>query len=329
MVLGRLKQIGGIWGAVIVLYIVSGLLSHATLNPSHVLDVLQVASILGIAATGQTFVMLTGGIDLSVAGIITLANIVASGVMDGSNALILPGLAMIFALGAAAGAINGLLVTRVHITPLIVTLAMNSVLFGAALLYSHGAPHGAIPPALQVIGQGRLVHVPVSAILWLMLTITAALMARRTVFGRQLYAVGANPRAAHATGLPVDRTIVLAYVASGLLSAMAGLILTAYIGLPSIGIGDPYQLSSVAAVVIGGTALTGGVGSAIASAGGALFITQLNSLTNMLQMSTGTQFVIQGAVIAAGMALSRIRARGRARVPRERRAPAAPAGRVP
>jgi ribose/xylose/arabinose/galactoside ABC-type transport system permease subunit len=106
---------------------------------------------------------------------------------------------------------------------------------------------------------------------------------------------------------------------------MAGLILTAYIGLPSIGIGDPYQLSSVAAVVIGGTALTGGVGSVIASAGGALFITQLTSLTNMLQMSTGTQYVIQGAVIA----LSRIRARGRARVPRERRAPAAPAGRVP
>src|SRR5205085_10096322 len=116
---------------------------------------------------------------------------------------------------------------------------------------------------------------------------------------------------------------------SGLLSALAGLILTAYIGLPSLGIGDPYQLSSVAAVVIGGTALTGGVGSVIASAGGALFITQLNSLTNMLQMSTGTQFVIQGAVIAAGMALSMIRARMRARVPRESRAPAAPVRHVP
>jgi ribose transport system permease protein len=222
MVLGRLKQIGGIWGAVIVLYIVSGLLSHATLNPSHVLDVLQVASILGIAAVGQTFVILTGGIDLSVAGIITLANVVASGVMDGNNVLILPGLATIFALGTAAGTINGLLVTRVHITPLIVTLAINSVLFGAALIYSHGAPHGAIPPALQVIGQGRIMHFPVSAILSIILTLTAAIVSRRTIFGRQLYAVGANPRAAHATGIPVDRTIVLAYVASGLLSAIAG-----------------------------------------------------------------------------------------------------------
>ena len=273
---------------------------------SQVINVLQVAAFLGVIATGQTLALLVGGIDLSVAGVVTMANIVSTSVMAGDNRTVLSGITVCLVLAAGVGLINGLMVTVIRVTPLVATLGMNSILFGLALVYTRGAPHGGISPNFAVFGQGHLVGLPVSTLCWLVIALIMAWASRRTVFGRQLYAVGANPLAARLMGIPARKIVISAYVLSSVMAVLGGLLLTSYIGSPSLGIGDQFLLTSIAATVVGGTALTGGMGSILGTIGGTVFITELNSFTNIIRVSTGTQFVLQGAVIALSVVLYRL-----------------------
>jgi ribose transport system permease protein len=142
-----------------------------------------------------------------------------------------------------------------------------------------------------------MLGVPAPTLIWVFLAVVMLILLRGTVFGRWLYATGANPRAARLMGVPVERVLVAAYALSAMLACLGGLLLTAYIGSPSLGIGNQFLLTAVAAVVVGGAALTGGVGSILATVGGAIFITMLASFTNIIRVTTGTQFVIQGAII--------------------------------
>jgi ribose/xylose/arabinose/galactoside ABC-type transport system permease subunit len=304
LMLGRFSRA---WAATVVLFVIAGVASPGTFSMSHVEAVLEVTSFLGVTVVGQTLVMMTAGIDLSNAGVITLANLVAAGVMNGRSAMLFPGIALVLVLGGCIGLVNGLFVTKLRVSPLITTLAMYTLLVGAGLLYTNGAPRGAIPSSLTVIGEGHIAGIPVSAMIWVGIVIVGVLLTKRTVFGRRLSAVGANPRAARLAGVSVDRVIMMAYVLSGIAAAIAGLLLSGFTALPSLGIGDPYQLTSVAAVVIGGTALTGGTGSA-------LFVTELLSLTTTLNVSTGGQYLMEGVIIIASTAFNsggRIRVAGR------------------
>jgi ribose transport system permease protein len=301
-----LRKAGAVWVVVLLLYLVSGLVSPGMFQFGQIINILQVAAFLGVVATGQTLAVLSGGIDLSVAGVVTMANILSTSIMagDAGNALI--AMTVCLLVSAVVGLVNGLMITAVRVTPLVATLAMNSILFGAALVYTRGAPHGGISPEFAVFGQGHLVILPVSAICWLTIAFSMAWLMRRTIFGRQLYAVGANPTAARAMGIPVGRTVIVAYILSSILATLGGLLLTSYIGSPSLGIGDQFLLTSIAATVVGGTALAGGTGSIVGTVGGTLFITELNSFTTVVRVSTGTQFVLQGAVIALSVLLYRL-----------------------
>jgi ribose/xylose/arabinose/galactoside ABC-type transport system permease subunit len=292
------NRLGAIWIAVILLYLVSGLISPGMFQISQALNILQIAAFLGIVAIGQTLALLAGGIDLSVAGVVTMSNIVATSVMVGRADTLVPGLAICLLLAGAVGFINGLLITLGHVTPLVATLGMNSILFGAALVYTGGAPHGSISPEFAVCGQGHIFGLPVSTVFWLAIGLVMVWITRQTTFGRRLYAVGANPIAARLMGVPVNRMLIFTYVLSSVLASLGGLLLTSYIGSPSLGIGDQFLLASVAAVVVGGTRLSGGSGSILGTIGGAVFITELNSFTNIVRVSTGSRFVLQGAVIA-------------------------------
>lgn len=292
-----LSEIGAVWAAVIGLYVLAGLISPAMFQVGQVMNILQVASFLGVIALGQFVAILSGGIDLSQAGMVTLTNIVATSIMLGQDEMILPAVAVCLGLALAAGIINGLLVAVVGITPLVATLGANAVLFGAALVYTGGAPRGAGAPALDVLGNGMIAGVPVATLVWLALAGALWALLRATVLGRWLYATGGNARAARMMGVPVERVTVAAYALSALMAAMGGLLLTAYVGNPSLGIGNPYFFTAVAAVVVGGAALTGGTGSVPATVGGAVFITVLASFTNIVRVSTGAQFVIQGVLI--------------------------------
>ena len=306
---GTTLSAGAIWPAVIGLYIVSGLISPGMFQFAQILNVFQVAAFLGVVATGQTLALLLGGIDLSVAGVVTLTNILVTSWMSGraENAPLAVAVCLITA--AAVGFLNGLFIAGLGITPLVATLGMNSVLFGAALVYTGGAPHGSVATQFGIFGQGYIAGLPVSTICWLAITFAVAWLLRCTTFGRSVYATGANPVAAHLMGILVARTIIISYTLVSLLAALGGLLLTSYIGSPSLGIGDQFLLTSVAAVVVGGTALSGGAGSVLATIGGTLFITELNSFTNIIRVSTGTQFILQGVVIAASVLLYRALAR--------------------
>ena len=272
---------------------------------SQVLNILQVSAFLGVVATGQTLALLVGGIDLSVAGVVTMANIVSTGLMAGRDANTLIAVGTCVVLAAIVGLINGLLITVVRVAPLIATLGMNSILFGAALVYTNGAPHGGISPGFAVFGQGHLMALPISTVCWLVIALTIAWVTRRTVFGRQRYAVGASATAAQIMGIPARRIVIIAYILSSIMAVLGGLLITSYIGSPSLGIGDQFLLTSIAATIVGGTALTGGIGSIVGTIGGTLFVTELNSFTNIVRVSTGTQFVLQGAVIALSVLLYR------------------------
>jgi ribose transport system permease protein len=293
-----LNKLGAIWIAVILLYLVSGLISPGMFQVSQALNILQIAAFLGVVAIGQTLALLVGGIDLSVAGMVTMSNIVVTSLMVGRSDALVPALVISLFLAAAVGFINGSLITLARVTPLVATLGTNSILFGAALVYTGGAPHGSISPGFAVCGQGHILGLPVSTVCWLAIGFAMAWITRQTTFGRRLYAVGANRAAARLMGIPVNRILISTYVLSSVMACLGGLLLTSYIGSPSLGIGDQFLLTSVAAVVVGGTALSGGLGSILGTIGGAIFITELNSFTNIVRVSTGSRFVLQGAVIA-------------------------------
>ena len=302
----RLGRFGAVWIAVLGLFLLSGLISPAMFQLSQVLNILQVAAFLGVLATGQTLALLVGGIDLSQAGMVTLVNILSTSIMLGADSRTPLAILACIALAALIGLLNGVIITVLKVTPLIATLAMNSILFGAALVYTGGAPHGDAAPGFQWIGAGNLFGLPVSMIVWLAISLAVAWILRKTVYGRWLYATGANAAAAGLMGVPVVPIVISAYVASAVLAALGGLLFTAYIGAPSLGIGNAFLLTSVAAVVVGGTLLTGGVGSVIATIGGTIFITELNSFTNVIQITTGTQMVLQGSIIALSVLLYRL-----------------------
>ena len=297
----RILRRAPVWAAVLVLYLLAAVVTPAFLSLNQVFNVVQVAAFLGIVSIGQTVALLTGGIDLSVGGVVTLTNIVSTSVMLGHASGILPAVALCLALAVAVGAVNGSLVAYLRVTPLIATLAMNAILFGAALLYTGGAPHGAAAPGFEVIGQGHLLGVPASALCWLLVALGMAVVLRRSVFGYWVYATGANPVAAHLMGVPVRPVLVASYALSSLMAALGGLLITAYIGNPSLDIGEQFLLTSVAAAVVGGTALTGGIGTIPGTIGGALFISEANSFTNIARLSTGAQYVVQGAIIAGSV----------------------------
>ncbi len=302
--LGVLRGVPGVWWGCLALIVASAASQPRMMSPAHALDILQVASFLGIASIGQTLVVLTGGLDLSVGAVMTVTNIVVAGVMRGDPDMIVPAVFLCLTVGGVIGTTNGVIVAKLGIPPLIATLAMQAIVFGGALLYTGGIPSGSLPDEFLFVGQGRLAGVvPVSAVLWIGLSAVLIVLTRRSRFGRHLYSTGANSRAASLTGVNVDRTLILTYALSGVLAAVAGLVLTSYIGLPAFGIGERYLLISVAAVVVGGTALTGGIGGIGLTLGGVLFMTLLVSLTNVADVGTGGQLVTQGLLIVAGTAL--------------------------
>lgn len=299
------RRVGPVWFAVIIMYAVFGIISPGMLKPSQMLNILQVSAFLGLVTIGQTLALLVGGIDLSVAGVVTLTNIVLASIMSGRSEQMLPAVAVTLVLCVLVGLVNGILISVVGVTPLIVTLATSSVLFGAALVYTGGAPHGSVTAEFAQIGQGHIAGLPWSAVIWLGTAAIMAFVTRKTVFGRRIYEVGANRRAAYVLGTRVNLVVIAVYVLSSLMAGLAGILLTAYINLSSLGIGTQYQFASVAAAVVGGASLTGGAGSILGAVGGTLFITQLNSFTNMIQVTSGVQYLLQGLIIAGSVLLYR------------------------
>ena len=290
-----------IWIVIVFLLILARIISAAFLDVTHMLNLVRQASGLGIITIGQTLVILTGGIDLSIGSVITLVDVLAATILNGKDALLIPVILLCLTIGVIVGLVNGLLITKLKISPLVGTLGMYGIIKGIAYVLTKGAPKGKIPPSLTFVGSGFVGPIPTQVFFWVGLTIIFLIIVYKTPYGRFIYSVGGNPKAARLSGVNVDWIIISAYIISSGLAATAGLILAGYIGTGSLTLGEGYSLNSVAATVVGGTSFSGGVGSLIGSVGGSLFLSIVISLLRFLGLPYSNQLMVQGAILAVAI----------------------------
>jgi ribose transport system permease protein len=298
----RLTRLFGVWLALALLVPISALFEPSLVSSSSLGLLARQASVIGLLAVGQTLVMLTGGIDLSVGSVVAV-NWVSTILLAGSNSRNVPVFALCLAIGAAVGTINGIGITKFRVPPFVMTLGMLFAVQAAGFMYTNGITRGEASSALRSLGQGYVGPVPVSFIVFAGVAALAQAVLLFTAYGRRLYAVGANDRAAHMTGVDVDRVRILAYVACGVIAAIAGLILSGYIGIGDNTSGKGLELDAIAAAVIGGTVLTGGRGTVFGSFGGALLLAYLYNLLVILDIAQSGRLILQGAVIVFAAAV--------------------------
>lgn len=309
--------------AVLVLVVVASVWAPATLGGVALSAVAPFGALLGITALGQMLVIMTGGIDLSVPGTLTLAAMIMVGAAQQSDARI--GVAILTAVGVGAliGLVNGILIGGIKLNALIVTLAMGQVVVGVVSRYARTFPvQSPVPEAFSEWTATRILGI--SPIFWIGLAVTAflILVLRYTTVGRRFQVVGANPVASNVVGIRVTVIQILVYVAAAILYAVAGVALAGLLRNPGVNIGSPYLLGPIAAVVIGGASLTGGLASPLSTFVAAFFLTGLNQMMRALGLPTALQFVVFGLVIIGGMLVSGDRIiKAVERVLRERRRP--------
>jgi ribose transport system permease protein len=301
---GRLSEFSWVWIGTAILFVVSGLVAPGTVRPMSMIGTLPFAAMLAIVAVGQTLVIQQRGLDMSSAGIMTLGGILVAtfGLTWGSLPLAIVGA---LACSGAAGLLNGLLVARMSITPIVATLATNAIFLGAIQMISSGSPIAA-PRALETFSHEQLFGVPYTLILALAFIAIVTWTMAKTVLGRRFIAVGANPRAAAAAGVAVLRYQIGTYVAAALCFSVAGILYAGFIGSASPSAGNDYLLPSIAAVVVGGTPFTGGRGSVIASGVAALFMTQLGQMVLALGATPAQQLLVQAAAIVVATAIRHV-----------------------
>lgn len=293
-----------------LLILISSLVSPVFLKPGNIANMLRQASSLGVATVGQTFVILIGGIDLSVAAVVALMSVLAANMMNGEDRLALPVALFCLAVATLVGVTNGLLVTKLKIPAFIATLGMILLVQGIRFLYTQGAPKGSIPDALRFWGRGTVGTIPTAIIVWAVIVIIAVIVLDRTTFGRRIYAVGGNQQAAMLSGVKVDNIVIACYTICSFLAGVAGLMLTGYIGLADNWLGRGYELDSIAAVVVGGTVLKGGRGSILGSVAGVFIITILYNLVLLIGLDEEVQRIVKGLAIILAVAIyMRLRSR--------------------
>jgi ribose transport system permease protein len=312
-----------VYFALIVLVVVASIWVPETLSNVALSAIAPFAALLAITALGQMLVIMTGGIDLSTPGTLTLAAMIMAGVGKQSDSRIW--IAILTAVGVAAliGLVNGILIGGLKLNALIVTLATGQIVVGIVSRYVRTFPvQSAVPVGLSDWAASRFLGV--SPIFWIGVAVTLLLIVglRYTTVGRRFQVVGANPVSSHVMGLRVTLTQILVYVAASVLYAIAGVALAGLLRNPGVNIGSPYLLGPIAAVVIGGASLAGGLASPMSTFAAAFFLTGLNQMMRSLGLATSLQFLVFGLVIIGGMLISGDRIiKGVETVLRERRKP--------
>ena len=327
--LAYILRIAGAAAVLIALVVIVDVASHGLfLQPSNIVRVLRQITYNCILGVGQTFVIITSGIDLSVGSLVALTGVVAALFANSMHLsgfpLIAATLLVAVAVGALAGWVNALPVVKLNLPPFITTLAMLEMALGASFILSHGRPVALQSSDFQNTGIGsflgsvtaaaHLPSIPIPVIWMLVVIVAASVLLQRTRFGRYVFAIGGNEEAARLAGINVGRVKTLVYVISGVCAAIVGFLYMALFssGSPQTGTGDEL-LESIAAVVVGGTSLTGGRGSIVGTFFGALLIGVLYNAMNLLNVDSYLQKVLLGAVILAAVVLDELRKRYLAR----------------
>jgi len=284
---------------------------HAYLTGEGVVGLLQRMVGLGLVAIGQTFAILVGSIDLSVANLISVAAVTASYMMQGDPAMILPAVATVIGIAVLVGAVNGLIVTKLEVNPLIATLGVGLILQGL-LSASFDNFAGSVPAEFQVLAYGMLGPLPLSVILLALIALVAAGVLGHTKFGAHVYATGGNRDGARLAGVRTDAVILAAHVICSTLAGLTGLYLASRLrsGAPWVGRDGVYDLESIAVVVIGGTLLAGGRGGVFGTLAGVFLFATLDAVFNMTGIDAFPKQVLRGAIVVAAVAAYAVRQKG-------------------
>ncbi|WP_251554600.1 ABC transporter permease [Neobacillus muris] len=296
------------YGLVIALLLVCAIfsvLSPVFLQPTNLMNILNQVAINAILAIGVTFVILIGGIDLGLGSYVAITGCMAALFAHPNTYPVMVPILLAVLGGVLIGAINGFFVTKAKLAPFIVTLGMMTIARGGALVISEGRPISNLSYSFNLIGGGALFGIPIPVILLAAVFVISFFILRKTKFGRYLYAIGGNEEASRASGIHVNKIILSSYIICGALAGLAGLIQASRIttGQPNVGVG--YELDAIAAVVIGGTSLMGGVGTVTGTVLGALIIGVINNGLDLLNVSSYYQQIIKGMIIIGALLIDR------------------------
>jgi ribose transport system permease protein len=309
-----LLSTGTIFLLLLVLLAWIAVLNPNFLEPGPFLAYLKRAAPLVILAAGSYFVLISGGFDLSVGSLVTVVVVVAARLIDGEPGRAWPVIVLLLAIGAAVGVFNGVVSTILRVPSFITTLGMLLILEGAVFLWTGGAPRGALSENFRSIGREGIEGIPlIDQLPWSVLLLVAvgagAVVLMRSDYGRQLIATGDNDRAARLSGVRVDRVRILAFVLSGVLAAVAGILLAGFAGV-SAQVGQGLEFDAITACVLGGVVLGGGRGSVVAAMAGALTLEALFTWLNLQGISGALEDTVQGVIIIAAVAFAAYRLRG-------------------
>lgn len=292
--------------ALVFLVIVITVLNPSFVSINNLMNLLRQVSVNGFIAFGMTFVILTGGIDLSVGSTLALSGaITASFLASGLN----PFIAILIGLmtGAMLGAINGVLISKGGMAPFISTLATMTIYRGATLVFTDGNPITGIGESdfFNFIGRGYMLGIPFPVILMFICYILLFVLLHKTTFGRKTYAIGGNEKASKIVGVKIDKIKILIYTISGVMASISGIILTSRLNSAQPTAGNAFEMDAIAAVVLGGTSLSGGRGRIFGTLIGAIIIGTLNNGLNLLGVSSFYQQIVKGLVIVAAVLMDR------------------------
>jgi ribose transport system permease protein len=291
------------FGAAVLVFAVGGLLKPGFASRNSIEAILVIASFVGFVAAGQTFVVLVGGIDLSVPWVLNGAAILLVTSSLGHDGRALAAVALTLGLGLAVGLVNGLGAAYLAVPAVVMTLGMNGVMEGLTLGLSKGLTCGTCasyaPPAVRSAVRSDVLGVPSDLFLWLGIVVLVTFALSATTFGRRVYATGNNARAAFLAGIDVRIVTVVLYMLSGMFAALAGIVLVGYGGQPALGMGDPYLFQSITAVVIGGVSILGGRGHYLGAVAGSITLVALISVLQAENMPEYGRNIVYGVTILA------------------------------
>ncbi len=290
---------------VALFYVFGRFANHAYGTGPFYVNVVTLGLFALVASFGQTVAMLAGGFDLSIPGVISLAGILLMGFTGASGSGASWAIPAVLAIGVLVGLGNGLGVVGLKISPIVITLAMNTILGGVILVYTQGTPIGSVPKAVKQLTQGTVAGVPNTVLLFVAVAVVGVIVLNFTTFGRRLYAVGSSPRAAMLAGISVPRVTIIAYMLSGLAAALAGVFLSGYASQAFLGMGDPYLMLSLASAVVGGISVRGGRGYFAGTAGAALILMIVTGVLASTTLPEAVRDIVLGTIVIAVVVVAR------------------------
>jgi ribose transport system permease protein len=291
-------------GVVALVWIVASLTRRGFGAYGHLRYLVELAAVIGLVAVGQTFVVIAGGIDLSVAAIVTVSAVALPLLSLPADPTGLSAILAVLAMTTATGVANGLGVVLLRVHPMIMTLAMATFLQGLLIIIAGGSAVSLGNPLVTWLGNARPAGIPAGILIWFVMSALTLAVMHATPFGARLFAIGANPLAAALSGVPIATTTMAVYGISGFTAGLAGILVLGMNGQGYVGIGDPYLLASIAAVVLGGTSILGGSGTYAGTIPGAILLVTITALITVVNASPGWRNILFGTLILGLLLLS-------------------------